>query len=88
MFLEPLFKCSIGLSYIFLITLHSATFVTVDDPILLQHRIFVLWGHQEVFDGCASSEVNWNPIDRPTFLMLDVTDVVTIGLQPLDAVGR
>ena len=25
---------------------------------------------------------------RPTFLMLDVTDVVTIALQPLGAVGR
>ena len=62
MFLEPLSKCSRGLSYILLITLHPTTFVTVDDPTLLQHRIFVLWGHQEVFDGCASSEVNLNPI--------------------------
>ena len=38
-------KCSWGLSYIFLITIHPTTFVTVDDPTLLQHRIFVLWGH-------------------------------------------
>ena len=62
MFLKPLSKCSRGLSYILLITLHPTTFVTVDDLTLLQHRIFVLWGHQEVFDGCASSEVNLNPI--------------------------
>ena len=41
MFFEPLSKCYRGLSYILLITLHPTTFVAVDDPILLQHRIFV-----------------------------------------------
>ena len=76
MFLEPLSKCCRGLSYIFLITLHPTTFVTVDDPTLLQHRIFVLWGHQEVFEGCASSEVNLNPI-VVTFLLHTLT-------QPLE----
>ena len=66
---EGAFWCSLNLSpnaledsYIFLITLHHTTFVTIDDPTLLQHRIFVLWGHQEVFDGCTSSKVNLNPI--------------------------
>ena len=72
MFLEPLSKCSRGLSYIFLITLHPTTFVAVDDPTLLQDRIFVLWGHQEVFDGCASSEVNLYPT-VVTFLLHTLT---------------
>ena len=61
-FLESLIKGSWGLSYIFLITLHSATFITVDDPTLLHHRMFVLWGHQEVFDGSTSFKVYLNPI--------------------------
>ena len=26
----------------------------MDDPTLLHHRIYVLWGHQEVFNGCTS----------------------------------
>ena len=77
MFLEPLSKCSRGLSYMFLITLHPTTFVTVDDPTLLQHRIFVLWGHQEVFDGCASSEVNLNPI-VVTFLLHTLTQPLVV----------
>ena len=47
MFLEPLSKCSGRLSYIFFITLHPFTFISVDDPTFLQHRIFVLRGHQE-----------------------------------------
>ena len=67
-FFEPLTKGSRGLSYIFLITLHPATFVTVDDPTLLHHRIIVLWGHQEVFDGGTSFEVYLNPIVAAFFL--------------------
>ena len=72
MFLEPLSKCSGGFSYIFFIALHSTTFVTVDDPTLLQHRIFVLGGHQEVFDGCASFEIDLYPI-VVTFLLHTLT---------------
>ena len=77
MFLEPLSKCSRGFSYILPITLHPTTFVTVDDPTLLQHRIFVLRGHQEVFDGCASSEVNLYPI-VVTFLLHTLTQPLVI----------
>ena len=55
-FLEPLSKSSGGLSYILLITLHSITFVSIDDPTLFQHWILVLGGHQKVFDGDTSSE--------------------------------
>ena len=51
MFLEPLSKCSRGFLYIFFITLHAVTFVSVDDSTLLHHRIFVLGSHQEASDG-------------------------------------
>ena len=43
-FFEPLTKGSWGLSYIFLITLQPSIFVTIDDPTLLLHRIFILGG--------------------------------------------
>ena len=56
-FFEPLTKGSWGLSYIFLITLQPSIFVTIDDPTLLLHRIFILGGHQEVFDGGTSFEI-------------------------------
>ena len=54
MFLEPLSKCSGGLSYVIFITLHPVTFIPVDNSTLLQYRIFVLWSHQEILDGIAS----------------------------------
>ena len=47
-----------GLSNILFITFHSITFVSIDDPTLFQHGILVLGGHQEVFDGDTSSEVD------------------------------
>ena len=56
-FFEPFTKGSWGLSCMFLITVHPATFVSVDDPTLLHHRILVLWGHQEVFNGSTSFEI-------------------------------
>ena len=67
-FLEPLTKGSSGLSYIFLITLHPTTFVTVDEPTFLHHRIYVLWGHQEVFNGYTSFEVDLYPIVTASLL--------------------
>ena len=44
-FFEPLSKCSEGLSNILLITLHSITLVSIDDPTLFQHRILenIFW---------------------------------------------
>ena len=58
MFLEPLSKCPGGFSYIFSITLHPVTFISVDDSTFLQPRIFVLWSHQEVSDGVASFKID------------------------------
>ena len=60
-FFEPLSKSSGGF-YILLITLHSITFFSIDDPTLFQHWILVLGGHQEVFDGDTSSEVYLYPM--------------------------
>ena len=68
MFSKPFTKGSWGLSYIFLITVHPPTFVTVDDPTFLHHRIFILWGHQEVFDGGTSSKVYLYTIVAALFL--------------------
>ena len=59
---EPLFKCSGRLCYIFFITLHLVTFISVDDPTFLQHRIFVFGGHQEVFDCNISFKMDLYPI--------------------------
>ena len=57
-FLEPLSKCSGGFSYLFFITLYPVTFISVDDSTFHQHRIFVLWKHQEVSDGVASFKID------------------------------
>ena len=57
MFFEPPTKGSRGLSYIFFIALHPATFITVDDPILLNHGVLIFRVHQEVLDGSPSLEV-------------------------------
>ena len=51
MFLEHLSKCSGGFPYIFFITLHPMTFISVDDSTLLQYRIFV-------FDAITPFKVN------------------------------
>ena len=45
-------------SYVLFITFHPPTLITVDDPTLLHHWIFIFWGHQEVLDGGSSSEVH------------------------------
>ena len=62
MFLGPLSKCSGGISYIFFITLHPVTFISIDDSTFLQYGIFVLWNHQEVFDGIASFKMDLHPM--------------------------
>ena len=56
-FLKPLSKCSCRLSYVFFITFHPVTFVSVYDATLLSHMVFVFGWHQEVFDGPAPFKV-------------------------------
>ena len=62
MLLEHLSKCSGGFSYIFFITLHPVTFISVDDSTFLQYRILVLWSNQEVSDGNASFKMDLHPM--------------------------
>ena len=61
-FFEPLTKSSRGLSYIFIFTLHPSTFITVDDPTLLHHGVFIFGVHQEVLDGSPSLEEHLHTI--------------------------
>ena len=57
MFFEPLCKGSRGFTYVLLITVNPATLKSIDDPTLFEDWIFILWGHQEAFDGSTSFEV-------------------------------
>ena len=72
---EGAFWCSLNLSPKFLRTLlyipHHTPPCHIYNcrwPTLLHHRIFVLWGHQEVFDGGTSYKVYLNPIVAAFFL--------------------
>ena len=57
MLFEPLCKGSCRFSNILFFTPIFTTFVPVYDPTLVGDRIFVLGGHQQVFDGLTSSKV-------------------------------
>ena len=61
-FSKPLSKCFWRLSYIFFITFHPITPVSVYDAILFGYVVFVFGCHQEVFDGPAPFEVYLNAI--------------------------
>ena len=56
-FFEPLSKCSLGLSSVFLITFHHVTCVPIN-AYFFQDGILVLWSHQEVLDGITNFKVN------------------------------
>ena len=62
MFLKPLFKISCCLSYIFLITIHPVTFISIYDSTFFKDWIFILWSHEEVFDGMTSFKMYFYPI--------------------------
>ena len=62
MFLEPVFKISGWFSYIFMITVIPATFESVYDPTSFKDWVFILRGHQEVFDGMTSFQMHLNAI--------------------------
>ena len=62
MFLKPLFKISSWLCYVFMITTHPATFISVYDPMSFKDWIFILRGHEKVFDGMTSLQMYFNPI--------------------------
>ena len=62
MFLEPLCKCSCWFSKVLFITFHPISFVSVYDSTFLKERIFVLWSHEEAFDGKFSFDVHLCPM--------------------------
>ena len=51
-------KCSGWLSYIFIITFHPVTFISVDDTTLLWDAIFILGSHKEASDSIHSFKVH------------------------------
>ena len=58
-----------GFPNVFIITGMVTTLIPIDGITLVDHRVFVLGGDQEVFDGGASLEVSLNPI--PTTDLFD-----------------
>ena len=68
MFHGPLSKNPRGLSNIFLITIHPITFISIDDPTLLQDWILIFEGHQEVLDGAASFKIDLHSMSAAYFL--------------------
>ena len=62
MFLKPLTKSSGLLPYVFIITVHPFAFESVNDATFHCDVIFIFGGHQEAFDGIASSVVHLYPM--------------------------
>ena len=77
MFLEPFSKSSWGLSNIFLITIHPATMISVDDSTLFLDWISVFGSHQEVLDSGASLVIHLYPkLSANVFDALTETTIV------------
>ena len=67
-----------GFPYVFLITALVTTLVPVDGTTLVDHRVFVLGGDQEVPNGSATFEVGLNAI--PTTDLFDAfTKTLCVG---------
>ena len=62
MFFKPLFKISCWLSYIYIITIHPVTFISIYDSTFFKDWIFFLWSHEEVFDGMTYFKMYLYPI--------------------------
>ena len=77
-FLEPLSKCSWGLSSILFIALHPVTLVSVDDSTFLLDAILVLRSHQEVLDSVASFKIHLYPM-FPACVLEAFTDSFVVG---------
>ena len=76
-----------GFPYIFVITTQVPTLVPIDGTTLVDHRVFVLGGDQEVFHGNATFEVGLNAIsttdlfDAFTQTLCVGNDNVTLGFD-------
>ena len=67
-----------GFPYVFIITCTVPTLIPIDDITLGDHRVFVLGGDQEVFDGAATFEVSLDTI--PTTDLFDAfTKTLCVG---------
>ena len=89
MFFEPLSNCSRGFTNVFLITLHPATLVSVDDSTFLLDGILVFGSHWEVFDCVTSLKVHLHSIFTACFLHT-LTDPLVVGdhyVRPLDVIA-
>ena len=75
---EGSFRCSLYLSpkvlevspYVFIIMCEVPTLIPVYDITLGNHRVFVLRGDQEVFDGAATFEVSLDTIPSTDLLII------------------
>ena len=67
-----------GFPYVFLITAWVTTLVPVDGTTLVDHRVFVLGGDQEVLDGSATLEVGLNAIST-RYLFNTFTKTLCVG---------
>ena len=67
-----------GFPYVFIITAKVPTLIPIDGITLVDHRVFVLWGDQEVFDGAATFEVSLDAIST-TDLFDTFTKTLCVG---------
>ena len=67
-----------GFPYVFIITCEVLSPIPVNGITLGDHRIFVLRGDQEVFDGAATFEVSLDPIPS-TDLFDTFTKTLCVG---------
>ena len=67
-----------GFPYVLIITAKVTTFIPIDDTTVVDHRVFVLGGDQEVLDGTATFEVSLDAL--PTTDLFDAfTKTLCVG---------
>ena len=67
-----------GFPYVLIITAKVTTLIPIDGITLVDHRVFVLGGDQEVFDGAATFEVSLDAIST-TDLFYTFTKTLCVG---------
>ena len=79
-----------GFPYVFIITAEVPTLIPIDGFTLVDHRVFIFGGDQEVFDGAATFEVSLDAIST-TDLFDTFTKTLCVGYDTLgrdSSVGR